>query len=223
MGTKLDVLLTGATAGCCENLWRRMCAEAEMLDKLLSRFDPASEVAGINRGEIGQPSRELSEILDICDAYKQSTGGLFDIRVGGFLDFGGFGKGFLLRRFKEMLLEEGFSTAYIDFGGSSITALGHHPHGDCWKVAVIDPFTGAKVREIALRDMSMSTSGNQPGYSGHIINPHTGEPAAQRKMVTVLSEDPLTAEVCSTAVMISDEKELDFIRKNNELAEIFVS
>ena len=222
MGTKLDVLMIGAEPGCSVNLWRRMCAEAERLDKLLSRFDPGSEVSGINCGEIGQPSGELGEIIGLCDAFRKSTGGLFDIRVAGFLDFGGFGKGFLLKKFKKMLLEEGIATAYLDFGGSSITALGHHPYGDCWKIAVTDPFTGAKVREIKLLDISMSTSGNQPGYSGHIINPRTGKPETSHRMVTVLSPDPLTAEVCSTAAMIADEKELDFIRKNNELTEIFV-
>ncbi len=239
MGTRLEVLLTGVEENLCAALWERMCGTAGRLQSMMNRFDPESEVSRINSAGVSPLSPEMSGIISECEHFRKSTGGLFDIGRGtvdwgnaldeersiidlrgGNLDFGGIGKGYLLKKYKEMLLEAGITTAYIDFGGSSIMALGHHPYGDCWKVGVRDPFSGALIREIELVDMSMSTSGNQPGYDGHITDPRNGLPVTGRKLVTILSPDPLTAEIASTAVMIADEKNIAFIKENNEIAEI---
>lgn len=240
MGTRLEVLLTGAEENLCGALWEHMCVTAGRLQCMMDRFDPESEVSRINSAGESSLSPEMSVIISVCEHFRKSTCGLFDIGRGtvdwdnaldeecsiinlhgGNLDFGGVGKGYLLKRFKEMLQDAGITTAYIDFGGSSIMALGHHPYGDCWKVGVTDPFSGAVIREIELVDMSMSTSGNQPGYDGHITDPRNGMPVTGRKLVTILSPDPLTAEIASTAAMIADEKNIAFIRENNEIAEIF--
>lgn len=239
MGTRLEMLMAGVEEGLCRELWERMCAVAERLQSLMNRFDPGSEVSRINSAGEAILSPEMSGIISICEHFRKSTGGLFDIgrgtvdwenafdeghsRIslrGGNLDFGGIGKGYLLKMYKEMLQEAGVATAYIDFGGSSIMTLGHHPYGNCWKVGVVDPYSGAKIREIGLVDMSMSTSGNQPGYEGHITDPRNGLPVTGRRLVTILSPDPLTAEIASTAAMIADEEDIAFIKENNEIAEI---
>jgi len=239
MGTKLELIICQAPQELCEKLWESMCGLAQKLETMMNRFDPESEVSRINAAGQGEMSPEMAEAVDLCEHYRKSTGGLFDIgrgtvgwenalNEGGFislnggnLDFGGFGKGFLLKKFKEMMQQAGITAAYVDFGGSSIMAIGHHPYGNCWKVGVADPFTRNTIREIELQDMSMSTSGNQPGYDGHITDPRDGSSVTGRKLVTILSEDPLTAEVVSTAAMIADEKELAFIKENNDIAEIF--
>lgn len=240
MGTRLEVLLTGVAENVCGTLWECMCGTAGRLQSMMNRFDPESEVSRINAAGKSVLSAGMSGIISVCEHFRKSTGGLFDIGRGtvdwenaldenrsiinlhgGNLDFGGIGKGYLLKKYKDMLRASGITTAYIDFGGSSIMALGHHPYGKCWKVGVTDPFSGALIREVELVDMSMSTSGNQPGYDGHITDPRNGLPVSGRKLVTVLSQDPLTAEIVSTAAMIADEKNIAFIKENNEIAEIF--
>ena len=133
---------------------------------------------------------------------------------GHELDFGGFAKGFLLKELKSKLVSSGIWTAFVDFGDSSILALGHHPFGDCWKVGVKDPFGGAVLGEIELRDQAMSTSGNTPVYSSHIVNPKTGEADNSRTVVTVVSDDPLDAEVLSTVAIIASPEELEIVKKN---------
>lgn len=239
MGTKLEALICGASEDICNGLWNGMCLEAQRLDAMMNRFSPESEVSRINAAGESGLSPEMSELITLCLQFRESTGGLFDIgrgtvdwekalsadgaRIklgGGNLDFGGFGKGYLLRRFREMLGNTGVSTAYIDFGGSSILAVGHHPFGPCWKVGITDPFSGRTVRELELVDMALSTSGNQPGYDGHITDPRDGSRITGRKMFTVLSPDPLTAEIASTAAMIANADELDYIKENNDIAEI---
>lgn len=238
MGTKLEMILCGVDKTAAESLWERMCSLAESLDHAMNRFDPRSEVSRLNSAGGGDLSPAMAEIISICEHYRKTTWGLFDIGrgtidwskaitgntialEGGNLDFGGVGKGFLLKKYHTMLKKAGIKTAYIDFGGSSILAVGHHPFGNCWKVSVTDPFSGIPVRQLELVDMAMSTSGNQPGYVGHITDPRTGESVNSRRMITVLSKDPLAAEIVSTAAMIADEKELGFLKENNDIATIF--
>lgn len=240
MGTKMEVLICGAAQNICESLWEDMCEEAQSLDAMMNRFSEESEVSRLNAAGGGHLSPRMAEIISLCEQFRKSTAGLFDIGRGtvdwsvalaeptaislggGNIDFGGFGKGFLLKRFYSMMKEKGIVTAYVDFGGSSIMTLGHHPYGNCWKVGVTNPFSGALIWEIELTDMSMSTSGNQPGYVGHITDPRDGTKINSKRMVTILSPDPLTAEIASTAAMISNDEELDFIRENNDIAKIFV-
>lgn len=245
MGTKLELLVCGEDEPLCNGLWENMCSEAQRLDAVMNRFSPESEVSRLNAAGGGLLTEEMAGIIALCEHFRKSTCGLFDIGRGtvdwssafpkekgssdgtpvislggGNLDFGGFGKGFLLKKYKEMLKEAGVSSAYADFGGSSILAVGHHPFGPCWKVGVTDPFTGTRLRELELIDMAMSTSGNQPGYDGHITDPRDGSRICGRKMFTIISTDPLTAETVSTAAMIANAEELDYIRKNNDIAEI---
>ena len=233
MGTKLDVLLVGPGRELAREVWEDLCVEVSRLDALLNRFDPSSELSQLNAAADSgpvRPSEELLSLIRICEDYRVRTEGLFDITRGscgeglliepdgslclngGSLDFGGFAKGWFLRYGKERLLQAGIGTAYVDFGGSTILGLGHHPFGDCWRVRVTHPFTGAVLQDVDLVDRSLSTSGNRPGYSGHIVDPRTGRGVESRRIVTVVSEDPVDAEVLSTAAMVANEAETDVLR-----------
>ena len=107
-----------------------------------------------------------------------------------------------------LLESKGVSAAFVDFGGSSICALGSHPAGDCWSVDLNSPRTGMYLNTFSLRDSSLSTSGNTPAYSGHIVNPITGEANNRNMMVSVEGKDPLVCEVLSTAYMLCHSEEL---------------
>jgi len=241
MGTKLELLLVGLGEPEALRLWENMCTEVVRLNALLDRFDPLSEVSRLNSAaDYGQVSvrPELLDLIRLCEDYRTRTLGLFDITRGtcgeglqitpdgsfslngGSLDFGGFAKGFFLRECAQMLREAGVGTAYVDFGGSSILALGHHPFGESWRVRVTHPFSGGILQDVDLVDQALSTSGNRPGYSGHVLDPRTGRPVEAHRVVTVVADDPLDAEVLSTAAMVADEKELDFLKNNFKLAQI---
>lgn len=56
--------------------------EIDRWDRLLSKFDPASEVTRLNRAPVGKPikvHRDLFNLLDLCEQARQGTQGLFDI------------------------------------------------------------------------------------------------------------------------------------------------
>ena len=211
MGTKMEVLLVGVTESKGIQIWNQLHELAFSLDRMLNRFDPESEVSKMNSTQApleAEVSEEMQLIVKFAGEYKEKTCGLFDICISdGKLDFGGFGKGYFLRKCEAMLRDEGIECAFVDFGGSSILGIGHHPYGDSWKVGVVNPYTHASIGEIELMDSSLSTSGNTPSYTGHIRNPKTGEVCNSRMIATVVSKDPLDAEVVSTVMMIASEKE----------------
>ena len=218
MGTRLEVLTVGVPKETMLRLWEKLSGKALALEAMLNRFDPDSEVSVLNHSDNPlelEMSADLAEMVHLADEYYDKTNGLFDIVDGeGKLDFGGFAKGYFLKKCEEMLRAKEVTCAFVDFGSSSILGIGKHPYGDSWKVGVVDPYTKMQVREVSLIDSSMSTSGNAPSYSGHIRDPRTGAPCQGRKLVTVLSDNPLDAEVLSTVLMIVGDEERDIIMTN---------
>lgn len=223
MGTRLEMLMVG----CCEEdarmVWDWLCIEGFHLDSILDRFNPESELSRLNASpDAVSDSSSLVSIVRSASRYRELTDGYFDIALGdsdmiaidkddriclggAHLDFGGIAKGYLLRLLSDRMKPSGVESAFVDFGGSSIMTVGHHPFGDCWKVGVRNPFGPGILSEVELRDSSMSTSGNTPLYGSHIINPFSGEPVDERKVVNVVCPDPLDAEVLSTALMTAPE------------------
>lgn len=215
MGTRLEMLIIGKDEDDVVPLWSSLHEYVFKLDGIMNRFAPESEVSALNLSDNPREmpmSDELAAIVELSEEYNNRTDGLFDVTdENGKFDFGGFGKGYFLRRCKAILLENNVQCAFVDFGSSSILCMGHHPYGDAWPIGITDPYTRLTVKEIMLADASMSTSGNTPSYSGHIRNPRTGEVCEGRRMITVVSDDPLDAEILTTTLMIAPENEVESI------------
>ena len=126
------------------------------------------------------------------------------------IDSGGFGKGLAMRIVRSILTVEGPDDALISFGESMILAMGKHPHGEYWPVAVEGIFEKQSVARVArLNDQSISTSGTgfvdshgvfRPSYN--IFDPRTGKAIDEPKTVSFVSDDPLEAEILSTSLLI---------------------
>lgn len=244
MGTRLDILFFEKNYDDAIGVWSYIKTELKRLDKLFNRFDINSELSYINKHAYQQavkPSKELWDILIDCQLYNDKTKGFFDISLKDMtkvvlseseqtvsflhpdcsLDLGAYAKGYALKKINQYLQETSIKQAFINFGNSSIAGLGHHPYGDSWKVSIENPFKkGEVVGEVALRDSSMSTSGNTPSYNKHLINPHTGQANKENKLVCVQSKDPVEAEVLSTALMVASTKERAEILENFDVEDI---
>lgn len=244
MGTRFDLVLIAVdreTALCC---WQDVARLLQRLDHVFDRFNPDSEVSRVNAAawkESVHVGPELREALTLCRNYFERSEGLFDVTLGHFsrvsldggdrvrftsdeikLDFGGFAKGYALRRIATYLKGAGIVSSFVDFGNSSIMGMGHHPYGTCWQVSLPDPVTGNPLRTFELNDLSLSTSGNTENYTGHIVNPQTGWHNEERMICTVTSPDPLDAEVASTVWMIATDEQRRRIVRNFERLEGFV-
>ncbi|MDR1454250.1 MAG: FAD:protein FMN transferase [Tannerella sp.] len=225
MGTRLDMLLFGEDPAALDILCSRMEIEIRRVERLLNRFDPESALYRVNRDAAICPvgmAGELWTVLQDCRRYFEWTDGCFDITRGRFdavefddvnrtvflkgradFDLGGYGKGYALRQLRRLLEEEAVVRALINFGDSSVLAVGTHPHGDCWPVGIDNPCTGERTGVMRLRDCSLSVSGNRPARPAHIVNPETGVCVTGRKTVAVAAVDPVDAEALTTALMVA--------------------
>lgn len=244
MGTRFDMVLIAIDKKSALNCWQDTVRLLKQLDLVFDRFNPDSEVSHVNAvasKETVHVGEELREALVLCRSYFEKSEGLFDITLGHFpcvslnggdrvrfdsdgimLDFGGFAKGYALRRIAIYLKSVGIVSAFIDFGNSSIMGMGNHPYGACWQVSLPDPATGGPLKIFELKDLSLSTSGNTENYTGHIVNPQTGWHNEERMICAVSSPDPLDAEVASTVWMIATDEQRRRIARNFENLEGYV-
>ena len=228
MGTRFDMLLIGKNRDDAGQLWHSIEEELKRLHLMMNRFDPDSEISRINQYAIQHfvpVSEELWAILQDCRLYHQKTFGLFDITLKDLnkvsfnqeyrslrfqqcdlsFDLGGYAKGYAMKRLVNLLKEHKVENCFVDFGLSAIFALGHHPYGDSWKVSIENPFhKGEILGEIALKNSALSTSGNTPNYAGHIVNPLNRKWNREKRLVCVESDDPVDAEVLTTAWIAAD-------------------
>lgn len=116
---------------------------------------------------------------------------------------GGFGKGAALHRAAAALSRVGIQRARLDLGGQ-IALL-----GSAW-VPIAHPARRAEAAVMLRADGgSVATSGNSErglhvGHRriGHLLDPHTGKPAADFGSLTVWTNDALWADCLSTALFV---------------------
>ena len=122
------------------------------------------------------------------------------------LDAGAFGKGEALRRLVDA--SAGGDPWMVDFGGQ--IAVGGKPAGAGWPVAIAHParrhqaalaltLTTGSLATSAASERSVVVDGRPVA---HILDPRTGLPVHRPDSVTVWHEDPLAADVLSTALYV---------------------
>ncbi len=132
---------------------------------------------------------------------------------GMALDLGGIGKGYALDRIAKRLYEQGRPNALLNFGQSSLWALGRPHDGEGWRLLLRQP-NGEIVGLATFSDQALSISGSL-GQSlkvagqryGHIIDPRTGRPVQRDLLACVVAPSAAQAEALSTTLLILGEQE----------------
>ena len=123
------------------------------------------------------------------------------------LDLCGIAKGYALDRIAGALSRAGVANALVEIGGE-VKALGRHPSGRPWNVAIADPTAiGFRtLRIITPGRYALATSGHAanglrgPLRTSHIIDPHHGKPASTVLLsVSVLAATATQADAFATA------------------------
>lgn len=136
-------------------------------------------------------------------------------KQGMLLDLGGLAKGYAADRAKQVLIEWGIESAYINLGGN-VLLLGSKPDGSAWKVGIRHPrIQNSLVGAIAAKDVSVVTSGDYERFfidsqgkrQHHILDPRTGCPARSGLIgMTVVCPRSLHADALSTTFFLSGIK-----------------
>ncbi|TRW43368.1 FAD:protein FMN transferase [Georgenia yuyongxinii] len=213
MGMPVSVHVLGGPAGDAradgdtERAVTAVYEELRRLDLLLSTYRPDSEVSRLADGAISlaQCSREVREVMDLCDLASQLTRGAFDARRplpgGGLrLDPTGLAKGWMVERAAAPLRSLPGADFYVNAGGDLLASVvpGHPP----LRIGIEDPLDRARlVTVVEIRDGGVATSGTA-ARGPHIWHPHTGAPANALASVTVAGPTLTLADVLATAVFV---------------------
>lgn len=236
MYTRIDIILSNVEEESATSLTKDIYAEINRLEQISNRFDPQSEISKVNQIASIEPvyiNIELYSILKDCIEQNRTTLGAFDITVQSFndyrygindivldpaattvffknknvqLDLCGYIKGYALNKVKNMLIANHCRNALINFGNSSIYALGNHPNGSGWKVNI----PGHEKKYTTLSNQCLTNSGNTTNHL-HIIQPKSGEFSKPNETISVITENAKDGEVLSTSLCVCDPKHKDFI------------
>jgi thiamine biosynthesis lipoprotein len=130
------------------------------------------------------------------------------------LDLCGIAKGYALDRIIDGLVDMGVENALVEIGGE-VRAIGHHPKGRPWNVAIADPSVRDFRPHTILRPghLAVATSGHAAnGLRGqisvsHIIDADSGKPASTAlASVTVLASTAMHADALATALCANGAK-----------------
>lgn len=163
--------------------------------------------------------------LPLINEIKKNIPGMDDLQIRDQLaysnnpnlqlDFGGIAKGLAILEIQQILSGKGIHNFIINAGGD-ILAAGQNGHRN-WRVAIQDPFKEDVIGSIELASSeNIFTSGNYRRFQNmpdhkkrhHIINPKTGEPSQYISSATVISDNPVLADVAATTLMLGDRDQI---------------
>lgn len=180
---------------------RDAVAELRAIDLAYGPNRPESLVSRLRRGEVSPESYPpLTDLVDRCTAMRAATDGWFDAwAVPGGFDPGGLLGGWAVEQAAARLRAGGVHD-YAVLTGADLVVRGHAAHGGPWRVAVHHP-TNRRQAPLVL-EMTAGAIGTSgvTGRRGHVVDPHTGEPADQFIAATVVGPDLAVADAYATAL-----------------------
>ena len=243
MHTRVDLMFCGrqgeaallqAAVAVCDVLAR--------LEKMANYYDPASELACLNRTAACAPqpvSDELCDMLAFCLSCYDRTEGWFDVTVSSdayvpgvtihqvrlmqherVLSFNREGVSINLSGFlKGYALE---SVRQVLRQHRIVDALVNMGNSSVLALGHAPQAEGWRIGfgqsgyggpEVLLCDECLTTSGNDSLQRRHIMNPHTGQLVEGKRQVAVITSDGGSGEVLSTALFVADSSQRAVMEK----------
>jgi thiamine biosynthesis lipoprotein len=214
-------------AGCgpvqvAPELWQLLC----LCTALTRQTDGAFDVSAVAMSR--HESLALSGVpcADPCPAFALSADRRVELAPGACLDFGGIGKGYAVDRLVELFQAAGVSRAFINFGESSLYALGAPLDARGWPIHVRGLVQEEVLGVLWCENQALSTSHSlgkrlATGAS-HILDPHTGLPLQHPCLSTILAPSATLAEALSTAVLVYGARWTDLLARFPEVEGLYV-
>ena len=178
----------------------------ELRGPTTGRADGDEGTHGSTRPAIGEPLRTRSPLRFDADGATARLVG------GAAFDPGGIGKGLAADLVSAELVDRGAAGALVNLGGD--LRVRGDSGSDAWVIHVANPFdeTLPPIVELGITECGLATSSpfrrrwhTPDGEAAHhILDPRNGAPAAiEVASITVTAPDTATAELLTTAVMLS--------------------
>ncbi|GGL87217.1 MULTISPECIES: FAD:protein FMN transferase [Micromonospora] len=201
---------------------RDAVAELRAIDLTFGPARKHSLVSRLRRGEISPESYPpLADLVDRCAAMRAATDGWFDAwAVPGGFDPGGLLGGWAVERAAARLRAAGI-TDYAVLTGADLVVRGNAPHGGPWRVAVHHPTDNRRAPVVLEMTAGAVGTSGVTGRQGHVVDPHTGEPADQLVAATVVGPDLAVADAYATALYAAGPAGLAWFRGDSPYRALF--
>ncbi|HVC41214.1 MAG TPA: FAD:protein FMN transferase [Candidatus Saccharimonadales bacterium] len=177
------------------------------VDATFSTFRSDSEISRLSRRELGlsECSRDVREVIFLCDEVCRRSDGCFDIWTGGRCDPSALVKGWSVERASQMLAAAGARNFFINAGGD-IIARGRPARDRAWRVGIRHPEqTDRLAAVLAVSDLAVATSGTYE-RGEHIVDPRTRNPPTGLLSMTVIGPSLAYADAYSTAAFVMGDR-----------------
>ncbi|MEV0237390.1 FAD:protein FMN transferase [Nonomuraea sp. NPDC050786] len=198
-----------AAAADADGAVARAVAWLHHVDAVFSTYRPDSPVSRLARGELGPADcpPEVRQVLALCAEAERRTGGYFTACPGGRLDPSGLVKGWAIEQASLLLTEAGAPRHCVNGGGD--IQLGPDPFP--WRIGIAHPLRpGALSAVVTGHDLAVATSGSAE-RGPHIIDPHTGLPAAGLVSLTLVGACLTAVDAYATAAFAMGEAARDWV------------
>jgi len=192
------------------------------VDATFSTYDPASPISLLGTGvaSLAEMSKEVIDVLTLCDELRGDTGGAFDAFAvpapnGSLLDPSGVVKGWSIERAAVILERHGAVNFCINAGGD-VALRGHARPGEPWRIGIRHPDLPDKSAAVVAGAgrLAIATSATYE-RGAHIIDPTTGEPTADVASVTIVGPDLTYADAYATAVFVMGVDGLNWLTEHH--------
>lgn len=196
-----------------ESIFREVFNYFKYIDDKFSTFKEKSEITKVNNGLLKKDkwSRDMKEVIRLCERTKKETNGYFDISKDGKLDPSGLVKGWAVYNAADYLKKEGFKNFYVEAGGD-IQAYGRNKENSEWTIGIRNPFNRNEiVKVLRVSDKGVATSGTYI-RGQHIYNPFKRkEEIKDIVSLTVVGPNVFEADRFATAAFAMGKEGINFI------------
>ncbi|CAG35505.1 FAD:protein FMN transferase [Desulfotalea psychrophila] len=173
---------------------------------------------------------EIKEVLQrIGSQHLRFEGsGIAMARPGMSITLDGIGKGYVVDRASEVLVQNGVTNHLINAGGD-IRASGNAAKGRPWTIAIQDPNKHKDYPDIiTMTDGAIATSGNYEIFYDrekifhHIVNSKTGHSPQFLTSASITAKTVMDADAMATAVFVMEPKDAMVFIENQSESECFL-
>ena len=178
------------------------------VDATFSPYREDSDVSRFGRGaaSLADCVPELAEVLEAGAAIGERSGGYFTLAPGGAFDPSGYVKGWAVERAAAILTAAGSAEHSVN-GGGDVQCSGERR----WRIGIADPLHPGRLALVVTgRDFAVATSGIAE-RGAHIIDPHTGRPAAGLASVTLVGARLAETDAYATAAFAMGAAARDWV------------